>query len=204
MSVFFGWQPTTSILRCSYFANGSPVSTHLSIFGRSNSRSQHLIGIVGVSATTMNPVLFSVTETVLTRSIMENVGNFNLQIPSNNSIILTLIATTPIKGPVTVGLASSTGALYVVPSKRGVRGSSCVLTWVRVVLGEEGWVCPELVLLESQEGLTRLGGGGMGGGGMVKGGWMWRNGLIVKQGCSSVRAEVLGWTEKTKRERHID
>lgn len=88
--------------------------------------------------------------------------------PSCVSVVLTLVATRAIEGPVTVGLApSSAWALQVIPAERGVRGSS-VLAGVRVFLGEEGRVGAQLVPLEGQEGLARLGDG--------RTGEEWRNG----------------------------
>lgn len=76
--------------------------------------------------------------------------------PSCVSVVLTLVATGAIKGPITVGLApSSARALHIIPAKRGVRGS--VLAGVRVLLREEGRVGPQLVPLEGQERLARLG-----------------------------------------------
>lgn len=72
-------------------------------------------------------------------------------------VVLTLVAAGAVKGPLTVGLApSSARALQVVPSEGGVRGSGCILAGVRVILREEGWVGPQLIPLEGQEGLARL------------------------------------------------
>lgn len=55
------------------------------------------------------------------------------------SVVLTLVATSTVKSPITVGLApSSSWALHIVPTKGGIRGSSSVLAGIRVFLGEEG------------------------------------------------------------------
>lgn len=77
-----------------------------------------------------------------------------------SSVVATLVAYTTIKSSIAVSLPpSSTWALLVIPSEWRVRGSGGVLAGVSVFLGEEGWVGPELVLLEAQEGLGRLGEG---------------------------------------------
>lgn len=85
-------------------------------------------------------------------------------------VVLALVAAGTVKGPLAVGLApsssssSSSWALQVVPTEGGVRGSGCVLAGVRVLLREEGRVGAQLVPLEGQEGLARLGDGGIGDG----------------------------------------
>ena len=92
------------------------------------------------------------------RSKLGNTGNFSHTPPKNISVVLTLVAAGAVEGPVAVGLApcSSSRALHVVSTEGGVRGSGCVLAGVRVLLGEEGRVGPQLVPLEGKEGLARL------------------------------------------------
>lgn len=92
-------------------------------------------------------------------SVTQNPSTPPERFPSCVSVVLTLVAPGAIEGPVTVGLGpSSARALQVIPAEGGVRGSS-VLAGVRVLLGEEGRVGPQLVPLEGQERLTRLGDG---------------------------------------------
>jgi len=83
------------------------------------------------------------------------------------SVVLALVAPGAVKGPLAVGPSPPCpphGALQVLPPEGGVGGSGRVLAGVRVLLGEEGRVGPQLVPLEAQEGLARLGGRGGGGG----------------------------------------
>lgn len=105
------------------------------------------------------------------------------------SVVLTLVATRAIEGPVTVGQApSSTRALHVIPAKRGVR-CSAILAGVRVFLGEEGRVGPQLVPLEGQERLARLGDGQTGEECGETGGGESREAAVLERGGEGVMKE---------------
>lgn len=116
--------------------------------------------------------------------------------PSCVSVVLTLVATGAIEGPVTVGLApSSAWALQVIPAERGVRGSA-VLAGVRVFLREEGRVGPQLVPLEGQERLARLGDGRRGEECGEAGGGESREAALLERGGGVKRGEK----NRTKRD----
>lgn len=105
------------------------------------------------------------------------------------SVVLTLVATRAIEGPVTVGQAPScTRALQVIPAKRGVRGSA-ILAGVRVFLGEEGRVGPQLIPLEGQERLARLGDGQTGEECGETSGGESREATVLERGGEGVRKE---------------
>lgn len=107
-----------------------------------------------------DPVIVSVKETIQTPLYIRKYRQLHPHSPPRkSSVVLTLVAAGAVEGPVAVGLAprsSSARALHVVPTEGGVRGSGCVLAGVRVFLGEEGRVGPQLVPLEGQEGQARL------------------------------------------------
>lgn len=106
-------------------------------------------------------MIVSVKETIQTPLYIRKYRQLHPHSPPRKiSVVLTLVAAGAVEGPVAVGLAprssSSARALHVVPTEGGVRGSGCVLAGVRVFLGEEGRVGPQLVPLEGQEGQARL------------------------------------------------
>lgn len=107
-------------------------------------------------------MIVSVKETIQTPLYIRKYRQLHPHSPPRKiSVVLTLVAAGAVEGPVAVGLAprsssSSSRALHVVSTEGGVRGSGCVLAGVRVFLGEEGRVGPQLVPLEGQERQARL------------------------------------------------